>query len=329
MNNKLDEFYRTRAGFPDWMTEEEWNQKEIEIIRERIEPQVVQQMTSLLQGVKCPLTIKVERSEEGRISVCINRTGDENDNTKIDEDENQRIHRSESVGFMVCFPDGTIIKRRKAKDTFVEVLKFIGLSRVASFRSRTFVGIPLVSKTRRLGYGEKCKKCQEEIDGWYVYIHMSNKEKIEVLRMISAELKLGLIVKTEDGETEGAATTYKKGRRQMFLLNGYGPFNKRNCVWETVNEYMKRNPSTTSQQLQQRFPADVQGSYGVVRTIQWVQRQQQAGKDFIDRYFVSPDKVINTSDGEQIVVCNQWGDNFCRFVDTAKELNLDIVEADI
>ena len=31
---KLEKFYRTRADFPDWMTEEEWNKKEIEILKE-------------------------------------------------------------------------------------------------------------------------------------------------------------------------------------------------------------------------------------------------------------------------------------------------------
>lgn len=33
---KLDNFYRTRADFPDWMTEEEWNKKEIEIIKDAL-----------------------------------------------------------------------------------------------------------------------------------------------------------------------------------------------------------------------------------------------------------------------------------------------------
>lgn len=48
MMDKLDNFYRTRADFPDWMTEEEWNKKEIEIIKECLEPQISQQMKSLL-----------------------------------------------------------------------------------------------------------------------------------------------------------------------------------------------------------------------------------------------------------------------------------------
>ena len=39
---KLEKFYRTRSDFPDWMTEEEWNKKEIEIIKECLEPKIKQ-----------------------------------------------------------------------------------------------------------------------------------------------------------------------------------------------------------------------------------------------------------------------------------------------
>lgn len=327
---KLDNFYRTRADFPDWMTEEEWNQKEIEIIKECLEPQISQQMKSLLQGVKIPLSISVEYSEDGIVSVKLARKGEkeEKEDEKTPCGNGKRYgSRSESVGFIVCFPDGTIVQRGRAKDTLIATLKVIGLNRVAAFRGRTFSGIPLVTRTKR---EDGVARWQEEIDGWYVYVNMSNRQKIEVLRKLSDEFRLGLVIKTEDGKpVTDIDATHEKGKRQMFLLDGRGPLNKRYCVWETISKYMKQNPSTTSQQLQQKFPSEVQGSYGVVRTIQWVQQQQQAGKDFMSRFFISSDKVIRTSDGEQMVVCNQWGDNFYRFAETAKKIGFDIVEADL
>lgn len=329
MNNKLDNFYRTRADFPDWMTEEEWNQKEIEIIKECLEPQISQQMENMLKGVKSPLSISVEYSEDGTVSVKLTRKGDkeEKEEEKTPGGNGKRYGiRSESVGFIVCFPDGTIVQRGRAKDTLIATLKVIGLNKVAAFRGRTFSGIPLVTRTRREGGNAKW---QEYVDGWYVYVNMSNPQKMDVLNKLSNEFNLGLVIKTEDGKTvTDIDATHEKGKRQMFLLDGSDPLNKRNCVWETISKYMKQNPSTTSQQLQQKFPPEVQGSYGVVRTIQWVQQQQQAGKDFMNRFFISSDKVINTSDGEQMVVCNQWGDNFNRFVEAAKEMGFDIVEAE-
>lgn len=324
MNNKLDNFYRTRADFSDWMTEDEWNQKEIEIIKDCLEPQISQQMKSLLQGVKSPLSISVEYCEDGSVSVKLARKGEKEDEKTPDGNGKRYSSRSESVGFIVYFPDGTIVKQNRAKDTLIATLKVIGLNRVAAFRGRTFSGIPLVTRTRREG-GKA--KWQEYVDGWYVYVNMSNPQKMDVLYKLSDEFKLGLVIKTEDGKTvTDIDATHEKGKRQMFLLDGSGPLNKRNCVWETISKYMKQNPSTTSQQLQMKFPSEVQGSYGVVRTVQWVQHQQQAGKDFMNRFFISSDKVINTSDGEQIVVCNQWGDNFNRFVEAAKEMGFDIVE---
>lgn len=39
----------------------------------------------------------------------------------------------------------------------------------------------------------------------------------------------------------------------MFTIDGKGYFNKRNCVLETVKQYLKQHPETTSQQLQRVF----------------------------------------------------------------------------
>lgn len=319
--DKLDKFYRTRTDFPDLMTDEEWNQKEIDIIKKQLEPQIAQCMKNLLQGIKCPLSVCVGYDAEGDISVKLSRN-DKMDESGPKERDRPRVSRSESIGFAVRFPDGTVVQRRTAKDTLIATLKVIGLDRAAAFRGRKFADTPLVTRTRRTD-GEA--KWQEEVDGWYVYINMSNSQKIEVLRMLSKELHIGLVIKTEDGKTISyAGKMQEKGKRQMFTLDGRGPFNKRNCVWETVSKYMRLHPQTSAQQLLQKFPPDVQGSYGVVRSIQWVQHQQLKGKDFLNRFYIESDKVINTSDGEQMLVCNQWGDNFGRFIETAKELGFDI-----
>lgn len=325
MIEKLDKFYNARAVLPDIMSEEEWNKKEMEFIREHLEPQIRQQMEKLLQGVKSPLSINIEYDTDGKVSVELSRKSKhEEEEEEPDNNESHRIHRSESVGFTVYFPDGTIIKRNKAKDTFVAALKAIGLNIVAAFRGRSFSGLPLVSKTRRYG-GEK--KWQVKVDGWYIYVQMSNKVKVDVLQMISNEFKLGLIIKTEDSTSkEETNNTHPIGKRQMYTLDGAGPFNKRTCVLETIKKYMKLHPYASSKQLQRDFPEELQGSYGVVRPIEWVQQKQHGGKDFFNRYFISTDKVINTSDGEQMVVCNQWGDNFSRFIEAAHLLGFEIKE---
>ena len=121
---KLNKFYNTRADFSYWMTEEEWNEKEIEILKECLEPQINQIMKNLLHGVKCPLEISVKYDEENGVSVKINRQAKKTeDPTNSTEPQ---IHRSETVGFTVEFPDGTIVQRNKAKDTLIATLQVIG-----------------------------------------------------------------------------------------------------------------------------------------------------------------------------------------------------------
>lgn len=163
---KLEKFYRTHADFPDWMTEEEWNKKEIEIIKECLEPKIKQSIEELLHGIKCSLSLAIEYDEENGVSVDIRCQGEESE--KLGENKNLHSCRSSSVGFVVEFPDGTVVQRNNAKETLVATLRVIGLNRVAAFRGCTFAGIPLVTRTRR---GDGDNKWQEEVDGWYVYVN--------------------------------------------------------------------------------------------------------------------------------------------------------------
>lgn len=319
MIEKLDKFYRTRADFPDWMSEDEWHKKEVEIIKECLEPQIRQNLESLLNGIKCPLSMSVMYNKENGVQVDILCQG--KDIKSQDNKDRQRVHRSESTGFVVQFPDGTMVQRSKAKDTLVATLKVIGLNRVAAFRGKTFAGTPLVTRNRRT---DGDNKWQEEVDGWYVYVNMSNAVKIDVLRQLSKELRLGLVIKKENGDKMNSEDIPHKSKRQLFSIDGKGSFNKRNCVLETVKKYMKSHPNTTSKQLQLVFPPELQGGYGVVRSISWIQHQHQLGKDFMDRYFIDPDSFIQTFDGEQLVVSNQWGDQFQRFINAAKEVGIGI-----
>ena len=89
---------------------------------------------------------------------------------------------------------------------------------------------------------------------------------------------------------------------------------------------MRQHPETTAQQLMQTFPVEIQGSYGVVRPVSWVQQQHQSGKDFLRRYFMDANDLIKTADGQQFAVSNQWGDSFPRFVACANKIGIVILE---
>lgn len=98
-------------------------------------------------------------------------------------------------GLKVTFPDGTVIWRRSAIDTFIETLRVIGFDRIPEvgiIRS----GYNLVGKEKRPPKAGSI--WQHECDGWYVYSNMSNATKIEYLKTISDYYKLGLII--EEGK---------------------------------------------------------------------------------------------------------------------------------
>lgn len=59
---------------------------------------------------------------------------------------------------------------------------------------------------------------------------------------------------------------------------------------------------------------------GVIRTLIEVQEKIKSHPDLKKRYFLKPDEVILLADGTKIVVNNQWGTLFPRFLEAAKKL---------
>lgn len=106
-----------------------------------------------------------------------------------DEDSQER-YKNPSKGLRVTFPDGTIIYRYKAIDTFIETLQKIGLERVASLGLECGGGYNIVSRTQR----PPTPKCtwQHKVDDWYIYSNISNQAKVSFLQQISDSLRLSL-----------------------------------------------------------------------------------------------------------------------------------------
>ena len=81
-------------------------------------------------------------------------------------------------------------------------------------------------------------------------------------------------------------------------------------------------PNLTFDQLSQIFPDNLQGSYGVLRTMSDIASSSQDKQDLKSRYTMSSREYILTSaDGVRFVVSNQWGTyNFVNFIDHIKEM---------
>lgn len=347
--SKLEEFYKLRdkmrEGFPNIFNEEQWGQQEEILLQEELSTKISQSVAPALDGVGSPISITIDYIPQGDIRVKVSLKNAKNETTATSsvtepEDESSMgvstlnistekpvITRSESIGFTVAFPDGTFVKRKNAKETFIAALKVIGLARASSFRGRMFKGFPLVSRTHRKGAEWKC---QEYVEGWYVYVNMSNEVKMEVLRQISDELRLDLVIRDDTGKiyTRGGKVVSSKqgGRRAMFRLNGVGPYNKRNFVFAAVKLYLHKYPNVTYDELEKAFPKELQGSYGVIARMSYIKGKQMEGHDHMGRYFTDDRHLLQTKDGAIFAVCTQWGDQFGNFINNVRRFGWTVNE---
>lgn len=90
----------------------------------------------------------------------------------------------------VTMPDGSVIKRKSAKDTFIEVIKKIGVDKVRPVGLK-FCKIPIISNTRDAKYGT----AQHDVGGgWLILTHSSTGDKKKQLDRIAKALGLNLKV---------------------------------------------------------------------------------------------------------------------------------------
>lgn len=90
----------------------------------------------------------------------------------------------------VTMPDGSVIAKPTAKDTFVDAIVAIGIERVRPLGVK-FCKIPIISNTRDKKYG----KAQRDVgNGWLILHHSSTADKKKMLDKIAKALNLNLKV---------------------------------------------------------------------------------------------------------------------------------------
>lgn len=88
---------------------------------------------------------------------------------------------------------------------------------------------------------------------------------------------------------------------------GMNYFGKNRIVREIIIRYLESHPKLTYRQLEQIFPDEMQGSYGVVRSLDELHEMEHDRKDLETRYLMKDEELLKTADGVQFAVCNQWG----------------------
>ena len=292
---------------------------ENEIIQNEILPVLTEKIEPVLGQIKRELVLVVDYVPNQPLKVSLSRkrniTDVLTDAVEISPKRQNKvtatdIKRSAKINFKVTFADGYICDGN-GKDTFINALRHMNLSRVATFKGRTFADFPLVGHRQRVT--EDHYKWQEHVEGWWIYINMGNETKIEIIKQVAKFL--GISLKVEAPEIERLEhNNINKNKRAMFSLNGGQPMNKRTSVLNVVKLYISEHPEATFAQIKDMFPDYLQGSYGVVKPVEYINRRIENGHDDANRYFLKPSDVLISSDNISFAVCHQWGDNFQYFI---------------
>lgn len=185
---------------------------EEEIIKKEILPVLTKTIEPALKPVQRELVLVVDYVPGQPLSVHLSRKRNftaelpdakeivldpEVKHTERTAHTEEKVERRPATDLSVTFPDGTIIASKKAKDTFVQVVKKIGVARVRQVveeKNLKFCKVPVISNRRDAKYGRSQKDLG---DGWLLITHSNNRMKKEFLEKVSNTLNLGLIIEIQ------------------------------------------------------------------------------------------------------------------------------------
>lgn len=128
-----------------------------------------------------------------------------------------------------------------------------------------------------------------------------------------------VVARTSAPQNHGLGTPKSKLHhdKTQYSINGSSFEGKRRFVHKLVKLYIEQHPTATFAELEQVFKPELQGSYGVIRTVSYI-REKGVEEN---RYLVKDDELLRSADGITFAVCSQWGiGNTPRVVELAKKL---------
>lgn len=337
--NKLEQLYAESQAFLKWGREvpAELQEQITKLEKAAISNQVLSLFEDIapreidLNGVSCDILIALEYSDGKliRLGCCDSpepffsdttvsvlpvtedEADDEEDSPDDDPGDEEGNKRAKSIKFTVKFADGKSIYYRNSLRTMIEALKYMGLERASKYTGEDFMGFPLVGKRQRItddGY-----KWQQYVDGWWIYRNLSNSRKVRCLKGVSKLLNVPLEIVYDEDVPEMKRASKSKGKRTMYSLNDLAPLPKNRAVLEAVRLFIQQFPDASFAEVAEMFPASLQGSYGVVRTIRDIEKRSSNNRTESDRWFLDPREILTAHDGVRFAVSSEWGDNFDGF----------------
>lgn len=230
-----------------------------------------------------------------------------------DDTDDRQQKRSASIGFTVDFLDGKVICENNAQKTMIEALRYMGLERASKY-DETFSGYRLIGKTQRVT--DDGNKWQRYVDGWWIYIILSNERKIKCLEGVAKMLNIAIKISPNGQESAVNKPTNKIAatqKRPLFSLNGQQPVWKNRTVLNAVKQFVNDFPEASLNDVENFFPRQLQGGYGVVASIEEIEERSKRNKTEQKRWFLDDD-IITDHNGVKFAVSTQWGpENFARF----------------
>ena len=233
----------------------------------------------------------------------------------------------------VKYPNGSEFSSSHVWETLVDVVNYAGPERVRQLHL-VWHGDNLV--TSQLSDNPTYRAMQKSIGrGLYVSTHSSTDTKFKQIERINQKLQLGLIVEKiyidENGNSQVKRDDelYTWGElklgsrdRTKYSFEGGQLLSKRRFVLEVVKYYVRCHPQISYESLIRVFPATLNSnkSNGVVKRYNDVAKQVALNPDVRNRFFMKDDEVITLSNGMKVVVHNQWGEDFEKFLKVAESL---------
>lgn len=129
-------------------------------------------------------------------------------------------------------------------------------------------------------------------------------------------------IKQKDTERKKALLLKRDKTKYLFKDKLLG---KGRLVFEVVKHFMETNKHFTFEQLSDKFPANLQGSTGVINSLDFVNQKYADNKK--KRHFVDEDDILISADGIRFVVSTEWGiGNIHNIIELARNENYDIQE---
>lgn len=184
---------------------------EEEIIQKEILPVLTEKIEPVLSQIERELVLVVDYVPGSPMKVSLSRKRNISDvladavEIKPDPEVAHRTYgpqktKKEDIApktlLQVTMPDGKVIRHDKAKDTFIEAIRRVGIDRVRPL-GLTFCRVPIISNKRDSKYG----KAQHMVEGgWLILTHSSTKDKKKMLDEIAQSLNINM--KTEIVESK-------------------------------------------------------------------------------------------------------------------------------